>query len=697
MSGPLDIRFDRVRALWVARGWDRVSGSLSLSLPAVFVLALALVWVWKDGGYATTTWLPGALLVLGLLVAVVLATGMAFESRLVAVSVLLFGAFTAWNYLSILWAQERGIAWDGANRTFLYFCVFTALVRWSLPGRTTSVLLGGYALAVAVIIGIYVYRATDGTDPGSYFVLGRLALPIDYPNGDTALVLSVFWPLVLFASRRGVPVVIRGLLLAAGGFVLETAILCESRATLVTVPATAFVYLLIVPNRLRAVLVLVPVGVVVALAAPSLGGVFTALTGGGPDLPALVDARHALARSVVALFFAGAVIALVDGALRIPARAVRALGIATLAVTLAVAAGASAAALAKYGDPVVRLRQGWSHFKSGRYDDLRRTHLLSGLGSGRYDLWRVAGLEFARHPVAGIGSDNYAAAYLRERRTTQEPLYPHSLELRVLAQTGVVGGVLFGGFLFCAIVVWWRSRRRHNGPAERVGATAGAMIFVYWFVYGSVDWFWEIPALGTAAFVGLALAMRTSDVQRGGMQIQRARSRRLWLKGGTVAAAMVAATSLAAPWLAARDVQLAASEGLSNPKQAFGRLRLARSLNPLSDAPDVIAGVISDRIGDRQGQKAAFERALDRNPSNWYALFELGVISALQHQRSTALHYLEAARRQNPHEVVIQEVHARVLRGREIDTAAIDREFVERASILQKKGGSTRGGQNPSP
>ena len=51
--------------------------------------------------------------------------------------------------------------------------------------------------------------------------------------------------------------VVRGLMLAAAGLLLEAALLCQSRASLIAVPVTAAVYLLVVPQRLRAAFTLV--------------------------------------------------------------------------------------------------------------------------------------------------------------------------------------------------------------------------------------------------------------------------------------------------------------------------------------------------------------------------------------------------------------------------------------------------------
>ncbi len=66
---------------------------------------------------------------------------------------------------------------------------------------------------------------------------------------------------------------------------------------------------------------------------------------------------------------------------------------------------------------------------------------------------------------------------------------------RVLAVRGVPGG---------------RDRRRAEGPARRgleaMVAGAALLPLVVWLIHGSIDWFWEIPALTGPALGCLAMA-----------------------------------------------------------------------------------------------------------------------------------------------------------------------------------------------
>ena len=60
----------------------------------------------------------------------------------------------------------------------------------------------------------------------------------------------------------------------------------------------------------------------------------------------------------------------------------------------------------------------------------------------------MAWKDFASHPVRGVGTHNYeATSYRLRERTAGFPLQLHMLALEVLADRGVVGVVLFFGFL----------------------------------------------------------------------------------------------------------------------------------------------------------------------------------------------------------------------------------------------------------
>jgi O-antigen ligase len=663
----------------------RLSGrDLPAALPGALALGVFLAWAAQDGGYATTRWLLGGIFVLALLVVTFLTAGVDPLPGPVLGSVVLFAAFTAWSGLSIAWADVKGDAWDGANRTLLYFLVYLLFVMRRYRPTPAALLLGAFSLGVAAIGAIDFLRAVQSSTPLHFFISGRFASPIAYPNATAALFVASAWPALLFASRREVPVLVRGLMLAATGVLAELALMGQSRASLFAVPFVGALYFAITPGRVRSIVVLVPVVVAVWVSGRTLIDVYTAVTNGTGIEAALVAARTAVIWSAVALFGVGIVIALVDRLLLLPERAARVASRIVAGAAVAAMAAVAVSLVVAFGSPFTRAADGWRQFKENAITPQTQLHLVSGLGSGRYDLWRVATLEFKRAPVVGIGVDNFAAPYLRERRTAETPLYPHSLEFRVLSQTGIVGTLLFVGFLSFAGVGVWRSRRAASGLA-RVVVAGATVAFAYWFVHGSVDWLWEFPALGAPAFAWLALALRTSSDEPDERASEAAPRRR---RIGTLAVAILALPVVAAfaiPWLAAREVDSAAASWRANPERAFDQLDLARRLNPLTDKPDLTAGVIATRLGDRARARAAFGRAIERNHTNWYAYLQLGIVDSLDGRDVAAGSNLRRALELNPRDPVVHEVARFVEEGRRVSPAEVERLFSARLQTLLGK------------
>jgi O-antigen ligase len=607
-----------------------------VGLVAVFVF---LAWARVDGGYAPTAWYPGAFVFL-MLAAVVSVSRIGSLPRPLLWSVALFSAFTVWSFLSITWADAKADAWDGANRTLLLFTVYTlfAVVPWR--PRWAAFLLGVLAAGTAAV-GSWLFLAGAEAGLGE----GRFTEPIGYANANAALFLAAFWPAVALASRPETPWPARGLFLAVAGLLLQLGVLAQSRGSLPAFALALALYLALMPNRVRSLLTLFPIGVVTALSLRPLLEVFRADP--GRELQqALTAARTALVLTAVILAAAGAAIGLLEprrGLVRTAAPRLRRLVVGSvLVVGLAAAVTiVSSGSTSRLGD---------------------------GVGSGRYDLWRVAALEFARQPIQGVGADNFAVGYARERHRREEPLYPHSIELRLLSQTGLVGTGLFGGFLVFAVAAALRSRR--IDPTRAALASAGLVSFAYWFAHGSIDWFWEIPALAAPAVAMLALAGGLSPVER--MRIVRARRSRAI--PALAAVGVVAATiSYALPWLAARDVEAAVDSWREDPAEAFDRLERARRLNVLSEEPDVVAGVLARRLGDRRRASDAFRRALARAPDDWQARVELAVLELQAGRRTAALVHLEQARRLNPLEPSTGALLALARRREPVPTSLVER------------------------
>jgi tetratricopeptide (TPR) repeat protein len=623
--------------------------ALAGPLPFGFVaIAVFLWWATKEGGYAPTAWYPGAIILLALLAGVAVSpAGRTSSGQWAARGIALLAAFTAWTFLSILWAGVKGDAWDGANRTLLYFTVYATFALLCWRARDAAVVVGLFAVGTAAT-GAAAF-ASEGT---SAFIDGRLAAPTGYANASAALFLAAFWPAVTLAARPEVHWAARSLLLAAGGLLLHLAVLSQSRASVVAGSITFLVYILVSRERLRAFIVLLPVAAVTLASLGPLLDVFASATQVELE-EAVAREQQALALSTGALLAFGAFVGFMDRPGRI-GRHAQLLAGRSRTVVAAFAAGAVLVGLAA-AVGITSAAGPWREgVSSGGTSALGSSRFGGGLETGRYDMWRVAAETVADHPFLGVGADNFAVDFARERRTHEEPLYPHSLLLRSFSQTGLLGGALFLGFVGVALVAALRRRRPSDALANAV-ASASVVSAVYWLVHGSMDWLWEIPALGASAFalLGLASGLGQTRPDRP-LSTPRPTARTLAAAGVLFAAAV---GSYALPGLAAFEVERAVQAWPEAPDQAFSRLERARRLNPLSERPDVVIGVLAQRAGQPERARTAFQRALERHPSEWYAHAQLALLDAAEGRREQALAHLVRVRSLNPLDPALQEAH----------------------------------------
>jgi tetratricopeptide (TPR) repeat protein len=168
----------------------------------------------------------------------------------------------------------------------------------------------------------------------------------------------------------------------------------------------------------------------------------------------------------------------------------------------------------------------------------------------------------------------------------------------------------------------------------------------------------------------------------GGRATPRTYRNRLLL--GVAPLFVVALVLFGAPWLAAKEVRAAGGQWRDDPAAAFDRLGRARKLNPLSDWPDVVAGVIASRVGDEQRMIASFRRALERNPANWYSHLELAVAYSHLGQGKAALRELRQVERLNPLEPTIPLVRDGIRRGRPVSTLQLDTIFLRRTFVSNR-------------
>jgi hypothetical protein len=268
-----------------------------------------------------------------------------------------------------------------------------------------------------------------------------------------------------------------------------------------------------------------------------------------------------------------------------------------------------------------------------------------------------------------VGADNFAADYLRLRRSGEEPQYPHSSVVRLFSQTGIVGVLLFAVFVAGIALLLARGRRSRNGPV----LAAAVAVSVYWLLHGAVDQLWEIPAVTGSALlvVGAALTVSSASDYRPRIPFVAGR-------GVVILAGALAAISLALPWFALREQAVALRTWRTRPAHAYHALDVARRANRLSDQPDILAGAIAAQRNDHPRMRRGFTLAIGRNSTNWYPYLELAALAALEHQNGVAARRLAEARRLNPSDPTIDQVQAGLKSGHPVSLAALDTIFLAR-------------------
>jgi hypothetical protein len=651
-------------------GVDRTALVRLLALP-VFA-----AWIWWDASVS-----PSRLGSLGAVLVGLLAVGLVTQAdelgpldtprRILAGGLV---AFTAWSFLSVVWADFPAAAWAGANRTLVYAAAFSLFFLWPWRDRDLVLTAGLVGAVVALSAAAAVIRLLAAPSAAELLDEGRLAYPTGYANGNAALwTMGALLTIPLAAARELAPWA-RSLLLAGSTILVGLGVLAQSRGWLVGLPVAAILLLACGRDRLRLLLALGIVAVAAAAVARPLDEVFTRFADDRPLGPALERGLWLLLAAAAAVAAAGWGWAWLDGRVETAARTRRLVTVAVSAALVLALVGAVVVGVRAVGNPATWVSEKWDEFAAGASGETDGSRLSGSLASDRYQEWRIAAAAFADHPLVGIGADNYAAEYLLRRDdTSSQPVHPHSTPLRILSQLGVVGAVLFAVVAVVAVVLAVRRRAAATGlTATAIGAALSA--FAFWLVAGSFDVLWEIPALAAPAFAlaGLAAAPVAAPDEAGE---RPSVSRKLvW---GAVAALAIALVSLVVTWASFSFMQDGREIGAADPARAYARLDTAASLNPLTALPFVYKGLIAREAGEPDVARAAFERALEREADNWFAAMELGLLEASEGNGEAALEALRRAQALNPLDPLLAIAIRLVSAGEPVDPALFDQLYFD--------------------
>ena len=611
--------------------FERLPPAVVRALPVAVLLIVTWRLSWSEhGSIAAGDWLVYAVLVALVLATVLLSGAAVLPARAALVSLGVLVAFSAWEALSLTWSPVPSLARDEALLTLLYALVLaTPLV--TLRSDMERMVALGVLVAGLTLLGLAIaLKLRFGSNPLDLYTAGRLSFPISYANAQPGILLVGFWPAVVLASQRAVPASARSLCLGAAVALLGVSLAAQSKGSALGFAISAIVFFAVFPGRLRTLVpALLAVGLVGAAFYP-LTGPFRA-SGDAAGRDAIRTVGTTVLWLTAAAIAVGLAYTLLDRRLELSERARSLAGRVALGALLVAVAGGLGGFFVTVHHPIGFAGEKWRSFKHLPGREQTSTHLLT-LGSNRYDFWRVALIEFKRHPLNGTGARGFATAYLQQRRSPETPERAHSLPLEVLSEEGLVGFALLAGAL--AILLGLAARRAKHAYAA--AALGGA---VYWLGHASVDWIWTFPAVGIPFFLVLGIGA-SGDAQDGLPRPLR--------RSAGIVAILLALFAFAPPWLSARLV----SQATSNPASAGTDLRWAHRLDPLS--PDPLFAE-ADLATSPAKAIPPLEEAVRMEPRAVEAQYRLGMAFLSAGRRPDARRHLLDALRLDPGDPLILE------------------------------------------
>ncbi len=198
-------------------------------------------------------------------------------------------------------------------------------------------------------------------------------------------------------------------------------------------------------------------------------------------------------------------------------------------------------------------------------------------------------------------------------------------------------------------------------------------MFGYWLVHGSLDRFWEFPALAGAALAGLGIAIAVARGQNeGAEQASSAPSAAGARSSRACACWALLAVSIVPPWLSDREQRRAIDVARANPEEALKRLDRAGELNPLSPAPYKTAALVEIRRGRYDAAAGELRRAFERDAGDPDLYLLLGLAQSERGRPRQALSLVAEARRLAPRDDVAPAVLRELRRASRLDPLRLD-------------------------
>lgn len=572
---------------------------------------------------------------------------------------ILLAAFAAWTALSLSWTESDERTTLELARVVSYLGVF-ALALGVQGGERWRPLLHGVTAGLALLCGLAVLsRLEPGWFPdrvtGIYLpgieIERRLAYPVNYSSGLGALTAMTL-PLLLAATSSARTLIAQAVAAAALPVVVLTLWLTTSSLSIPAALLALVVFFVLAPDRLPklATLTLAGIGSVILIAAVEHRD---ALDRGLPTPQALTegDEMKLIVIAVclgVALAQTGIGLAVRYGTrprwMEFSREQVSVVGgVAVVAVLIVLATAGLTGGISDK----------WSEFKGenptgeGPAGQSRSSQIFSFSSSGRYEFWRSAVAANKTDPLKGIGPGTFEFWYAREGENPGFIRDAHSLYLETLAELGIVGLVLIGGFMIAVLGIG-TARVLRAPPDLRVtiaAATAGCAAFA---AAAAFDWVWELGVL-PVAFLALAAIVIAAGREPHRLSRRAPRWRHYVAPAVATGLSLTAIVAIALPLAgdaALRESRDAARAG--QLVQALADARDAAAIQSYAATPYLQEAVIEEERGDLAAALAAARLAAQKEPTNWRTWFVLSRLEARNGNARAAVDAYREAQALNP-------------------------------------------------
>ena len=434
-----------------------------------------------------------------------------------------FAAFAVWAGLSVLWSFGPDLTWVSFNLAAFYLAVVAVLGLTSTRALQLWTVAYGY-LTVATAVGVYAFLGKGlpavVTHAHTY---ARLDSPVGYWNVLALMMVLGLLVALAVAGDRRTGAVLRTVAAAAAVPMSFTFFFSLSRGGWLALMVALVLYFAFTTTRLASFFTLAAVVAPVALVLWRLRGLGTLFTETTDDALRTSQGGVLLRWAIAAVLVTAGLqlaVALLHRRVRWPRWSAIAAGAVVLAVIALVAVSGPGRYVQTHGGvPWVKdkLHALLSESSAGGGNGAARLIVVSN--NGRVEVWREAARQSRYHRLAGTGAGTFPFTHYRFRTQGGVIKHAHSQWFNVLSELGLVGLVLFVAamVLFVAAAVGNPfSRRRDPLHPLLVALQAGVIAF---FVHISWDWDWDMAAIGTVAFVFVAVctsyrATRVADERR---------------------------------------------------------------------------------------------------------------------------------------------------------------------------------------